>query len=76
MNNYTLDSDFPQVILYTCIPILILLNIVAILRMLYKKLGIILMCDYFKDSKENVSFDNDSEKMRKLVRNENTKVVD
>ena len=44
--------------------------------MLYKKLGIILMCDYFKDSKETVSFDNDSEKMRKLVRNENTKVID
>lgn len=45
--------------------------------MLYKKLGIVLLCDYFKDSGNNsVSYDYDGEKARKLVRNENTKVVD
>lgn len=36
-----------------------------------------LMCDYFKDSGNNsISYDNDIDKMRKLVRNENTKAVD
>lgn len=58
--NDPLDSKFPLVILYVSIPIILLINIVAILRMFYKRLGVLLMCDYFKDRSEgdSMSYDN------------------
>jgi len=39
--------------LYCSITLVALLNIVAILRLLYKKIGAILFCDYFKQNNPN-----------------------
>ncbi len=53
INDYGLESDYPQLILYSAVAIIILLNIVAILRLFYKKIGAILFCDIFKRGVSN-----------------------
>ncbi len=63
--------------LYVSIVLVVLLNIVAILRLLYKKLGAVLFCDYFKKNNPGAyNIDDAYSKMRKLVRDGDLKGFD
>lgn len=71
------DGEFPQFMLYMTIAIIFLLDIVAILRLFYKKLGRLLCCEYFKNSNPNTfNFENAYAKMRKVLREDDKQPAD
>lgn len=52
-------EDYPQLMLYISLFLVFLLELVAVLRLLYKKLGAILFCEYFKTKNPHViTFEN------------------
>ena len=55
----TFMEDYPQLMLYISLFLVFLLELVAVLRLLYKKLGAILFCEYFKTKNPHViTFEN------------------
>lgn len=70
-------EDYPQLMLYCSFTLIALLNVIAILRLLYKKIGALLFCNYFKNKNPNgLDPDNAYAQARKIIRDSDLKGYD